>query len=791
MTRVRIAEFGIIQKPLANAVVTFFLTDSEGVNSGVKAVVYQAATGSTTTENPQTLDENGMLRQDCYIDAAIMATITGISSLAERQIKKIKQSPLDFQLPVTSANIATESAIALYGDLSEVQAAVAAVEAILADPGFIAVAGDLLGADNIGTVGANIASVNTVAGNTTNINTVAAANTAIGTVATNIAAVSAVGTNIAAVVAVNANATNINAVNANSTNINIVAAANTAINTVATGIAAVNTVSAAIAAVNTTATNIASVNTVAANIAAVVIAALDLAGSDTIGTVATNIASVNTVAGIAAAVSTVAANMATITDAAANIPKANRTAITDPTTGDDSADGYSEASIWVNTVSNQVFFCGDPALGAAIWVNVTAAGTFASLSDVTLTSVATGDMLRYSGSAWVNRTAAQTRTDLGLVIGTNVQAYDAELAAFAGLTSAADKLGYFTGSATMATTDFTSFSRTLLDDADAATMRTTLGLTIGTNVQAYDADLAAIAGLTSAANKGITFTGSGTAATYDLSAFALTFLDDADATAVRSTLGLVIGTNVQAYDAELAALAGLTSAANAVPVFTGSATAGLVTLTASTLLGMGSSGNAAPISLGTGLSMSGTTLSASSVDTNFGALGTSNYVSGRKYNGCLITDAGQSLTPAANNMYGGKVYFGDTVTFTKMSINVQTAEAGKSARVGLYSMTNGVPAALFVDAGAVSIATTGVKEITGLTVNIVPGWYVPVIITDSTTAIVSAQPTALQSAWAFGQDADWSVITRFKVAQAYGALPGTFGTATLENANAPLMGFRL
>jgi len=62
-------------------------------------------------------------------------------------------------------------------------------------------------------------------------------------------------------------------------------------------------------------------------------------------------------------------------------------------------------------------------------------------------------------------------------IGTTVQAYDAGLTSLAGLGTAADKMIYSTAADTWAETSVTTAGRAILDDADASAQRTTLGVT--------------------------------------------------------------------------------------------------------------------------------------------------------------------------------------------------------------------------------------------------------------------------------------------------------------------------
>ena len=83
------------------------------------------------------------------------------------------------------------------------------------------------------------------------------------------------------------------------------------------------------------------------------------------------------------------------------------------------------------------------------------------------------------------------------------QPIDATLTALAGLATGADKLAYSTGTDTFSQADLTSFARTLLDDANAGAARTTLGVGTG--------DSPTFAGLTIADTGNIVLaTGTGT-----------------------------------------------------------------------------------------------------------------------------------------------------------------------------------------------------------------------------------------------------------------------------------------
>jgi len=139
-------------------------------------------------------------------------------------------------------------------------------------------------------------------------------------------------------------------------------------------------------------------------------------------------------------------------------------ATTAPGATDDTGSGYEIGSLWIDVTNDEAYRCADASASAAVWVNTSLEiGELGSMASQSASSVAiTGgsisgitDLAVADGGTGAS-TAAGARTNLGLVIGTDVQAYDADLDDVAANITAAGKA--------------------LIDDADAAAQRTTLGL---------------------------------------------------------------------------------------------------------------------------------------------------------------------------------------------------------------------------------------------------------------------------------------------------------------------------
>jgi hypothetical protein len=302
-----------------------------------------------------------------------------------------------------------------------------------------------------------------------------------------------------------------------------------------------------------------------------------------------------------------------------------------------------------------------------------------------------------------------TPTDLGLVIGTNVEAYDADLLAIAGIAPSNDdviqrKAGAWInrnpaqlktdlvlvkGDVGLGNVDNTAdaskpvstaqaaadalnlkIASNLSDLANAGTARTNLGLVIGTDVEAHDADLTTIGGLAPTnddviqrkAGAWINRTpaqlktdlvlvkgdvGLGSVTNDAQLKLASNLSDVASASTSRTNLGVAIGSNVQAWDADLDTLAGLTATTDNFIVSVASAWASRTPAQVKTTLALNNVDN-------TALS----TWAGTANITTLGTIGTGTWqgtVVGSTYGGTGVNNAGRTLTISTNS---GTIAFG-------------------------------------------------------------------------------------------------------------------------------------
>jgi hypothetical protein len=198
--------------------------------------------------------------------------------------------------------------------------------------------------------------------------------------------------------------------------------------------------------------------------------------------------------------------------------------------------------------------------------------------------------------------ASEARTLLGVSISSDVQAYDVGLQSISGLTTAANKMIYTTASDTYAVTDLTAFARTILDDADAATVQATLSLVPGTDIQAFDADTAKYDDTTANFTGTLQNGGSNVVVDSDIGstveAYSATNADYGDTTAnftgtlqnggSNVVVDSDINSTVQAYDAGLGEIAALAVTDGNFIVGNGTAWVAESGATARTSLGLGS-----------------------------------------------------------------------------------------------------------------------------------------------------------------------------------------------------------
>ena len=277
------------------------------------------------------------------------------------------------------------------GSISSVNT-LAAINTAVSDVGAISA--------NVTTVAGISANVSTVAGISSNVTTVAGINaevTNLSGISGNITSVSGIASDVTAVSGINADVSTVSGISANVTTVSGISPDVTTVAGISGDVTSVSGISANVTTVAGISSNVTTVAGDTANIGTV---ATDLGGSDNIGTVAGSIANVNSVGGSIANVNTVATNLTSV-NSFANL---YRTGSSDPTTGLD------EGDLFYNSASNTLKIY----TGLAWEAGVTAGSGFlaqsSNLSDLDNASTA--------------------RTNLGLVIGTDVQAFDANLPTF-------------------------------------------------------------------------------------------------------------------------------------------------------------------------------------------------------------------------------------------------------------------------------------------------------------------------------------------------------------------------
>jgi hypothetical protein len=224
----------------------------------------------------------------------------------------------------------------------------------------------------------------------------------------------------------------------------------------------------------------------------------------------------------------------------------------------DATDAWTSSENMNLLTGKSLLIAGTSVLNATTLGSGVTASSLTSVGTIA-TGVWNGTTIAVANGGTGSTSAGDARTALGVAIGSDVQAYNATLASVAGGTYAGDDSITTVGTIAAGTWNGTTIAIANggTGSTDAGAARTALGLAIGTNVQAYNSTLAAVAGGTYTGDDSITTLGTITAGTWTGTSIAIANggTGSANAGDARTALGLAIGTNVQAYSSTLADVA--------------------------------------------------------------------------------------------------------------------------------------------------------------------------------------------------------------------------------------------